>query len=193
MRRRAPALVAYLIFVALLVRGGNVLAQIPPTVDLPIRNIPQETPVWCWAAVAQQIILWRTGQSPPQCVLVEAANNYAPGTCCIHSHPACLVTGDFAKVAWLIARFAGTYSRYAPPTNYVQLYQTLNAGRAVLLQVQSGMLSTHVVVLRGMSFLPTPNGFLQPVLHINDPLSFFTNPVPFQQLPPIWIDALVVP
>ena len=30
-----------------------VRAQIPSPIDLGIRNIPQETQVWCWAAVAQ--------------------------------------------------------------------------------------------------------------------------------------------
>lgn len=39
-----------------------------PPVEIPIQNIPQETPLWCWAAVAQQIILasnWPQETPPP--------------------------------------------------------------------------------------------------------------------------------
>jgi hypothetical protein len=42
-----------------------------------------------------------------------------------------------------------------------------------------------------MSFTPTPFG-VQAILHINDPLAYFTQPVAFSQLAAIWIDALVV-
>jgi hypothetical protein len=71
------------------------------------------------------------------------------------------------------------------------LYQTLASGRAVILHIRSGVSTSHVVVLRGMAFVETPSG-IQPVLHINDPVSHFSQPVPFWQIAPIWLEALVV-
>ena len=177
----------------LLSHALNAHAQTPPPVDLPIPNIPQETPVWCWAAVAQQIIHATHGpaQTPPQCALVAIGNGAHPAVCCNQPNPACVRTGSFPQIAGLIAQFGGRTSNYAPPANPMALYQTLASGRAIILHIRSGAMSTHVVVLRGMSFMQTPYG-VEPVLHINDPLAYYTQPVPFSQLLPVWIDALVV-
>jgi len=71
------------------------------------------------------------------------------------------------------------------------LYHTLASGRPVILHVRSGMSSSHVIVLRGMSFTQTPSG-IEPVLHINDPMSYYTQPVLFSQIVGAWIDAIVV-
>ncbi len=47
--------------------------------DLQIPNLPQQTEVWCWAAVAEQIIRWRNlGGGYQQCELVSIANGF-PG------------------------------------------------------------------------------------------------------------------
>jgi hypothetical protein len=69
----------------------TVHAQIPPPVDIPVQNIPQETQVWCWAAVAQQIIMFSQGpkRTPPQCALVAIANNASPQACCSGYNPMC--------------------------------------------------------------------------------------------------------
>ncbi|MCB9377582.1 MAG: hypothetical protein H6511_02305 [Holophagales bacterium] len=167
--------------------------QLPPPVDIPIQNILQETPVWCWVAVAQQIIAAVAGpaRTPPQCALVAIANNAHPDVCCRLANPACVVTGSFPQVRGLIAQFGGAQSALAPPTDAMTLYQTLASGRPIILEVQTGFASTHVVVLRGMSFVPTPNG-PQALLHINDPMAYFTQPVPFQNLLPVWRSAIVV-
>ena len=153
----------------------------------------QETEVWCWAAVAQQMVHFIKGpaHTPPQCGMVAIANGGHPDVCCVNRHPACRRTGSLQQIAALIGNFGGRFVAYAPPANPMALYQTLATGRAVILHIRSGMSSSHVVVLRGMSFMQTPMG-VQPVLHINDPMARFTQPVPFAQLAPIWIDALVV-
>lgn len=166
---------------------------LPPPVDLAIQNIRQKTPVWCWAAVAQQIVLATRGpqKTPSQCALVAMANGVPPGECCSRYNPACVRTGSIPQIQWLIAQFGGRYSSYAPPTNPMTLYRTLSSGRAIILQLRTGQQSAHVVVVRGMSFLPTPNG-VQPFLHVNDPMAIFTQPVPFAQIAPIWISAIVV-
>ena len=69
--------------------------ELPRPVDLGIRNILQETQVWCWAAVAQQISLHLRGpnDTPPQCALVAIAYNAGPEYCC-NAPQACLLVGQ---------------------------------------------------------------------------------------------------
>jgi hypothetical protein len=170
-------------------------AQVLPPVDLGIQNIPQQTQVWCWAAVAQQIIAAVRGpqSTPPQCALVALAYGAQPGVCCAgFGNPACVRTGSMSQVQALIAAFGGRTSAMAPPTDPMTLYRTLASRRAVILHVRSGMASSHVVVLRGMAFAQNGYGQTEPVLYVNDPMAYFTQPVPFSALMPIWLEALVV-
>jgi hypothetical protein len=166
---------------------------LPPPVFIHIQNSMQETNVWCWAAVAQQIIRFKRGPgaTPPQCALVAIANGSHPGVCCVQQHPACVRTGSIPQIQALVAHFGGAYAHYAPPTNPAALYQTLSSGRPVIVQLRTGLMSSHVVVLTGMSWVNTGYG-PQALLHINDPLAFFTAPVPFSRIAPIWMDALVI-
>lgn len=168
-------------------------AQPPPPVNIPIQNIPQETNVWCWAAVAQQIILASRGaiNTPPQCALVAIANGAPPVACCGGYNANCLVTGSIQQIQSLILHFGGHVSSYAPPTDPMTLYRTLANGHPVILQVASGPGSAHVVVVTGMSFIPTPFG-IDPVLHINDPMAIFTQPVSYGNIVPIWMSAIIV-
>lgn len=163
--------------------------QYPPPVDIPIQNIPQQTQVWCWAAVARQIIMYSKGpaNTPQQCALVAIANGAHPNICCSGYNPQCMVTGSLQQIQLLIGHFGGHFSSIAPPANWQALYQTLQTGRPVILAVSTGF-SGHVVVVRGMSFHPS----VGPVLHINDPLQFFTQPVPFLNIIPYWVAAIVV-
>ncbi len=156
-------------------------ANIPPPIDIPIQNIRQETNVWCWVAVSQQIIMYTQGpqSTPPQCALVAIANNTPPQTCCSGYNPLCVRTGSIPQIQGLIAHFGGRYSGVAPPADPMTLYRTLSSGKPIILQVRTGMQSAHVVVLRGMSFMPTQYGRVEPVLHINDPMAHFTQPLPY--------------
>jgi hypothetical protein len=187
------AKVAIAVVFLCVVAVGDAKAQIPLPVDIPIQNLPQETQVWCWVAVAQQLILHAVGpqRTPQQCALVAIANGAAPAVCCSGPNPVCVRTGSLQQIQGLIANFGGRFSGLAPPADPMTLYRTLASGRPIILHVRSGVTSTHVVVLRGMSFVATPMGVV-PVLHINDPMSFFTQPVPFQNLLQIWINAIVV-
>ncbi len=183
-----------LCFISVMLLSGVVHAQrVPPPVDLPIPNIQQEAEVWCWVAVAQQIIHSVVGpdNTTQQCALVAIANGAHPGDCCSGYNPQCVRTGTMQQVQFLIGHFGGRYTNIAPPTNPMMLYQTLASGRPILLKVRSGMRGFHVVVLRGMSFVQTRNG-VESVLHINDPMAHFTQPVPFSRLIPIWVAAIVV-
>jgi hypothetical protein len=166
--------------------------HLPPRVDLGIQNITQDTPVWCWAAVAQQIILALRGPAgtPGQCALVAVANGAAPQYCCQVPTP-CMTTGGLQQIQGLILQFGGRFSSIAPPADPMTIYNTLASGRAVIMAVQSSSFSGHVVVIRGMEWVPTPTG-PQPVLYVNDPMSFFTQPVAFGQLGQYWQAAIVV-
>jgi len=168
-------------------------AQLPPPVDIPIANLQQETPVWCWAAVAQQIIFASRGQAgtPAQCALVAMANGAPPQACCGGYNPNCVRVGSLPQIQFLIAQFGGRYSQIAPPADPMALYNTLAGGHPIILHVASGMGASHVVVLRGMWFQQTQFG-VEPMLAINDPLSYFTQPVPFSRLMQIWISAIVI-
>ena len=172
---------------ASILAGPSASAQCAP-VDLRIFNIRQQTQVWCWAAVAQQIINWKTGNSPPQCALVAMANNAPPQYCC-SGNPQCVVTGSLQQIQWLVAQFGGAFSTIAPPAGPYPVYQTLSSGRAIIMAVQSSPVSGHVVVIRGMSCSGD-----HPILFVNDPAgwTFFSQPVPFGQLVPQWQAAIVV-
>lgn len=171
---------------------SSVRAQVPPPVDLGIQNIAQETPVWCWVAVAQQIIFALRGATgtPPQCALVAIASNVPPQACCQIPTP-CSRTGHLQEIQGLIFHFGGRVSAIAPPADPMIVYQTLASRRAIIMAVQSSPFSGHVVLVRGMAWVPGPMG-IQPVLYINDPMGFFTQPIPFQNILPYWSAAIVV-
>lgn len=171
---------------------GPAYGQVLPPVDLPIQNIPQQTQVWCWAAVAQQIIMATLGpqRTPAQCELVASAYGQHPQSCCGIPQN-CTVTGSLAQIQSLIAHFGGRHSSIEPPTDPMTLYRTLADGKAIVLAVKATPFSGHVIVLRGMGWMPTPQG-PQPVLFINDPMAYFTAPVPFAQIARYWESAIVV-
>lgn len=185
-----------LTFCALL--AAPLRAQTPPPIDLGIQNIPQETQVWCWVAVVEQIVHWKTGSPPPmtphQCELVSYANGMPQPLCC-QGNPfyanQCLRTGHTQEIMGLIGATGAGVATFNPPADPMTLYNTLASGRPIILQLQQTPFQGHVVVLRGMSWVQTAFG-VQPVLHINDPLSHFTQPVLFQDLLPLWSAAIVV-
>lgn len=162
-------------------------------VDLPIENIGQETPVWCWAAVSQQIIAASKGaaETPAQCALVATANNAPASLCCADRDPRCTTTGSLQQVQSLIQHFGGRTSAYAEPTDAMTLYRTLKLGHAVVIGIDAGNGMGHVVVARGMSFEDTPQGVVA-MVHINDPMAHFTRPVPFGQVASVWRQAIIV-
>ena len=173
---------------------SNSLPQgmVPPAVDLPIQNLPQETGVWCWAAVSQQIIMATHGPqaTPPQCALVARAYGQHPDSCC-QMPQNCTVTGELTQIQGLIAEFGGRYSSIVPPTDPMTVYRTLAAGKAIIMAVKSSPNAGHVIVIRGMFWQPTPTG-TEPFLIVNDPMSYFTQPIPFNALARYWEAAIVV-
>ncbi|MEN8390706.1 papain-like cysteine protease family protein [Acinetobacter indicus] len=165
----------------------------PPPVDIPIQNIPQETDVWCWAAVAQQIIAAKKGIhiTPNQCSLVAISNGAPPAHCCMN-YELCKVPGSITQIQNLLLYFGGSFSGLAPPADPMTLYHTLAMGKPVIMSIKSHYSTIgHVIVIRGMGFVQTPMGIV-PMLHVNDPMNRFTQAIPFNQLAPMWQAAIVV-
>lgn len=160
----------------------------PVRLDIP--NFQQETPVWCWAAAAQQIIWYYQLGTPPQCELVAYANRTDPYLCCSGPH-ACPWVGTLVQIQELIRYYGGRYSSISPPANPVDVYNTLALGRPIIMAVKATGAVGHVIVISGMEWRPTPFGG-EPVLLINDPLSYFTQPISFARIAQYWQAAIVV-
>ena len=96
------------------------------------------------------------------------------------------------QIRTLIQQFGGRPSNIAEPTDPMTLYRTLAGGHPVIIAIQApGSQAGHVIVVRGMTFMQTQNG-IEPVLHINDPMAIYTQPVPFRQLAQMWKAAIIV-
>lgn len=162
-------------------------------INLPVPNIQQDTEVWCWAAVAEEIVLGVRGRkdTPRQCHMVAIAKNASPAVCCANFN-ACKITGGLEDIQRLILHFGGRPSSIQPPANPYVLFQTLQSGRPIILQINpSGMGMSHVVVLRGMDISNAPWG-PRATLFINDPLIPNVVSVDFSQIVGIWQAAIVV-
>ena len=157
------------------------------SVDLGIQNILQETPEWCWAAASQQVILWLKGpaQTPSQCYLVAVAKNVDPQACCAYPMNFA-VPGSLYDVQNLILYFGGHASTIAAPTDPYTLFNTLSAGRAIIMFVRTSPYSNHFIVIRGMTFNPDP------VIFINYPMNYYIQPFSYYSLLQSWSAAIVV-
>ena len=182
----------FLIFIFIFFIYNNILSQqTPPPVNLGIQNILQESPVWCWVAVSQEIIIYSQGSSPSQLDLAAIAYNIPLQKA--HSNPKlCIKTGTLKQIRFLISRFGGRYSTINPPTDPFTLYNTLRSGHPIILQIISGTGTYHVIVINGMEWQRTITGQLIPILFVNDPMSIYIQPLPFDTLIRIWSAAIVV-
>ncbi|RBP53526.1 papain-like cysteine protease family protein [Arenicella xantha] len=185
-------LVVVFVFLASTKIGVANAQNLPRPIDLRIQNISQQTPVWCWAAVAQQIVMSLQGVqgTPAQCSMVAIANNKPPQYCC-SDFRRCSVTGSLQQIQGLIAHFGGRYSSINPPADPMTIYNTLLAGRPIIMAVKTTPYAGHVVVIRGMKWINTRYG-PRAILLINDPLAFFSAEVDFQSIGPYWQAAIVV-
>ena len=93
------------------------------------------------------------------------------------------------QIQQLIAYYGGRYSSIVPPTDPRTVYNTLASGQPIIMLVRSSPYSDigHFVVIRGMEWFGG-----EPVLLINDPLAYFSRPIPFAQIAQYWQAAIVV-
>jgi hypothetical protein len=185
-----PLLVLLLLGLAAAAPAAAQMRALPPTVDLGIRNIMQDTDVWCWAAVAQQVIVKRKGRSPPQCALVAMVHGRYPSFCCPH-YERCAVAGSLRQIQVLIRNFGQRTTTLSPPTDAMSLYRTLRSGHPIILAIRNSQFTGHVVVLTGMTWIDGANG-QEALLHVNDPLRVIPNRLAFRALVPRWQAAIVV-
>lgn len=165
---------------------------LPPPVHINVQNRAQQTNVWCWAAVSQQIIEWGNGASPPQCALVAVANNASPAMCCGNPHPACVRTGTMPQVQYLIKTYGGHSSHLISPSlDPLGIYVHLSNGQPLIFEVRTTPAATHVVVVVGISFMHTQQGTVA-TLDVNDPMSSYTQQVPYSRIAPWVVRTLVI-
>ena len=164
----------------------------PAPIDLGIANVPQQTELWCWAAVSQQIIRWRHGAAPDQCELVANANSDSPRSCC-QDFERCTTTGQVAQIRSLISEYGAAATHITPSTQTpMELYGTLGEGRPVILVTHPSFFGPgHVVVLRGMSF-ERDGKDCEPVLHVNDPAEQRIQRIAYSDIDPIWSYSIVI-
>lgn len=174
-------------------QNNNSTSQNLKNIDLGIQNITQLTSNWCWAAVSEQIINWLKGNSPNQCQLVAMAYNASPDYCCLYPQ-SCNTPGSLQQIQTLIYYYGGRYSSITPPANEIAIYNTLSQGKAIILFIKSSPYQSigHFVVLRGINWMPNLNGGYSAQLLINDPMSYFIQPILFNDLMYYWQAAIVV-
>lgn len=175
-----------------LIALGHLAYSQPMPIDLGIQNIPQQDNMWCWAAVAQQIILWKTGAAPDQCEMVARAKNANIQVCC-NFYTNCSTPGNFVDIQNLLLIYGAGYSALAAPTNPTMLYNTLASNKPVILFLNQPYQNIgHFVVLTGMGWVNDPIYGLIPFVHINDPMSIYTQPMPFANIIGLWQAAIIV-
>lgn len=96
------------------------------------------------------------------------------------------VPGSLYDVQNLILYFGGHASTIAAPTDPYTLFNTLSAGRAIIMFVRTSPYSNHFIVIRGMTFNPDP------VIFINYPMNYYIQPFSYYSLLQSWSAAIVV-
>lgn len=143
-------------------------------------------------SVAQQIILFKNGlqNTPQQCMLVEMAYQLIPGSCCVSWPRACVTVGSLEQIQLLIQMLGNVPTVQAPPTPRAEdVHAALSRNQAVIMHVQSSAYTSHVVIIRGMYWEPAISEYM---LIVNDPLSYFTQPIPFSRIVRYWLRAIIV-
>lgn len=184
------------VFLILLFGGLNVATPqyIPPPVNLPIENRLQKTLAGCWVAVAEQVISYLVGpaKTPSQCRLTETALGLNPGACCL-TRICDMQLGTLPQIAGLIGLYGRGYSNLMFSKDPYTVYNILSKGHPIVMAVKYNgiMRPGHVIVIRGMAWVPNYYG-LQPVLYINDPMSFLPQTIPYANMALYWYSGLEV-
>ena len=171
----------------------------PPFVGYDIPHLPQEEPLWCWAAAAQQAIGWvNAGRAPTQCAIVALAHGIDVNTCCADRTGVCARTGEIPAIAALVRRFGGqAYETATVPRDPREVYRILQEGGTLLIRLRpekhvdaAGI--RHMIVVTGLEWLRLPNGRLDATLHYNDPLGDGQRAVDFDEIVGFFEQALIV-
>ncbi len=175
------------------------LGSTPPAVEYHIPHIPQEEPLWCWAAAAQQAIGWvNNGRAPAQCAIVALAHGLDVRKCCADREGICARTGEIPAIARLVNRFGGQAMELSTvPRDPKKIYEMLRNGDTLLIRLRpaphdEAVGIRHMIVVRGIEWLRMPNNQLQATLLYNDPLGEGERAVNFDEIEGFFEQALLV-
>ena len=175
--------------------------EVPPPVMLDVPIVTQDTPAWCWLATSEMVIRHENaGVSLRQCEMLEIGFGLPTGECCRDLASCTGFAYGMEEMQSIIAQFGGVLTALTPPLPPQVLYGALLSGHPVVARIRSGLTSSHAIVIRGMRFRPreetAPDGTVtmgfEPLLLVNDPLSYFPHELPYERLLPLWIDSLIV-
>ena len=179
--------------------GYSTSLETPPSIEYDIPHIPQEEPLWCWAAAAQQAIGWvNDGQAPAQCAIVAMAHGIDVDKCCNDREGVCARTGEIPAIASLVRQFGGQAVETATvPRKPKEVYDILQTGATLLIRLRpaphdAAVGIRHMIVVRGIEWLRLPNGRLEATLFYNDPLGSGYRAVSFAEIEGFFEQALIV-
>jgi hypothetical protein len=171
----------------------------PPAIEYNIPHIPQEEPLWCWAAAAQQAIGWvNNGRAPAQCAIVALAHGIDVNKCCNDREGVCAKTGEIPAIATLVRKFGGQAAETATvPRDPKEVYRILQSGATLLIRIRpapndAAVGIRHMIVVRGIEWLRMPSGQLEATLFYNDPLGSGYRSVSFDEIEGFFEQALIV-
>jgi len=175
------------------------LGSTPPAIEYHIPHIPQEEPLWCWAAAAQQAIGWvNRGRAPSQCAIVALAHGLNVQECCNDRKGICARTGEIPAIEILVERFGGQAQELATvPRDPQTIYDILKGGDTLLIRLRpaphdEAVGIRHMIMVRGIEWLRLPNNQLQATLLYNDPLGEGERAVNFDEIEGFFEQALVI-
>lgn len=171
----------------------------PPAIEYFIPHIPQEEPLWCWAAAAQQAIGWvNNNRAPSQCAIVALAHGIDVQQCCNDREGVCARTGEIPAIEILVERFGGqAYELATVPRDPKEIYNILRKGDTLLIRLRpaphdQAVGIRHMIMVRGIEWLRLPNNQLQATLLYNDPLGAGERAVNFDEIEGFFEQALVI-
>jgi len=175
------------------------MGSTPPAIEYRIPHIPQEEPLWCWAAAAQQAIGWvNNGRAPSQCAIVALAHGLDVQECCADRKGICARTGEIPAIEKLVERFGGQAEELATvPRDPQVIYDLLRGGDTLLIRLRpaphdEAVGIRHMIMVRGIEWLRLPNNQLQATLLYNDPLGEGERAVNFDEIEGFFEQALVI-
>jgi peptidase C39-like protein len=111
---------------------------------LSVPLVPQQTPVWCWAAASEMIFRYY-GRGATQCQILSVGYQQ---DCC--SFPQfCQTTASIPAIQQTLFTFGGLRSTWIPgPISLAAVAAEIDSGRPIIVAYR-GSFSGHVVVIYG--------------------------------------------
>ena len=164
--------------------------DLPNPVDIRVPLVNQKAEEWCWLAVAQMAIQFRTGHAPDQCEMLSLENPRERKACCAAPFR-CERKGTMEDIQAVLLEYGKVKSDLVPPVNFGELYNAIRQGDPVIIAYESAPNKFHVVVARGMKFLGDEER-ITPLVLVNDPMAAQPLWVPYKRIRETWTATLIV-